>query len=143
MPWPASAVEQVPNRERYRSMIRHVLAVPLFLAMIAVMAARADDNDKESPKSAERDEAAIRQERLKDQFGDFKSALQRLITRLERSARQEDRERAVTLKKAIETASSKAIDQQFMSLINLLKENKALGLNEIKEAMEQSKLLAD
>src|SRR5947209_20514295 len=82
MPWPASAVEQVPNRERYRSMIRHVLAVPLFLAMIAVMAARADDNDKETPKSAERDEAAIRQERLKDQFGDFKSALQRLITRL-------------------------------------------------------------
>ena len=66
-----------------------------------------------------------------------------LAQRLERSPRPEDRDRAVTLKKAIEQASKEAIDHKFETLISLLKENKALSLNEVKDAMEQSKLLAD
>jgi hypothetical protein len=124
-------------------MLRHVLAVPLLLAMVLVLGVRADDAAKTPPKTGDRDDAAIRQESLQRQFGDFKTALFRLAGRLEISSRQEDRERAVVLKKAIETASSKAIDHQFDTLIHLLKENKALSLNEVKEAVEQSKLLAD
>ena len=84
-------------------MIRHVLALPLFLAMILVLVARADDTEKSPQKNPERDEAAMRQERLKDQFGDFKASLLRLAQRLERSSRPEDRERAVILKQAIAT----------------------------------------
>src|SRR5207245_7707134 len=125
---PAAHRAGVINRERYLSMIRHVLALPLFLAMILVLVARADDTEKSPQKNPERDEAAMRQERLKDQFGDFKASLLRLAQRLERSSRPEDRERAVILKQAIATASEKAIDLQFLSLINLLKENKALSL---------------
>src|SRR5437868_13470550 len=124
-------------------MIRHVLAVPLVLAMVLVLGVRADDPEKSPAKVPDRDEAAIRQERLKDQFGNFKTSLLNLAQRLERSSRSEDRERAVILKKAIETASAKGIDHQFMSLIHLLKENKALSLNEVKDAMDQTKLLAD
>ncbi|HEV3117737.1 MAG TPA: hypothetical protein VGY58_11830 [Gemmataceae bacterium] len=124
-------------------MIRHVLALPLLVAMILVLAVRADDNEKSPPKSGDREDATIRQQYLKDRFNDFKTSLLHLAQRLERSPRQEDRDRAVTLKKAIEQASKEAIDHKFETLISLLKENKSLSLNEVKDAMEQSKLLAD
>jgi hypothetical protein len=124
-------------------MSRHFLALPLFLAMILVLAVRADDTQKSAPRNSERDEDAIKEEHLAQQFNEFKSSLHALAQRLERSSKPEDRERAATLKKAIETASKEAVDHKFTKLIDLLKVNKQLNLNEIKEAMDQSKMLAD
>src|SRR5262249_51095491 len=98
---------------------------------------------KQKPLAVEKDEAALDQERLAVQFRDFEAALLRLAQRLERSSKPEDRDRAVTLKAAIKKASEVGIDGRFETLIGLLRTSKTLDYAEIKEAMEQSKSLAN
>jgi len=122
-------------------MVRHLLALPLILAMALFVAVRADD--PESPKkSREADDAAVKQESLARQFNDFKNSLLRLAVRLERSSRAEDRERAVVMRKAIDKANEETVDHKFEVLVNTLKNSKGLNLNEVKEAMDQSDMLA-
>src|SRR5262249_7598956 len=117
------------------------LLIPVALFLLTV---RADDQDSKSqPKPKSPQDAALEQERLADQFHNFENALLHLAQRLERSSKPEDRERATLLKEAIKKASEQNIDMKFKSLVTLLQSSKAFNLNEVKEAMDQSKMLAD
>lgn len=83
--------------------------------------------------------AAIRQERLARQFKDFEQALLRLAQRLESSSKPEDREKAAILKKAIAKAGDAGIDTKFDRLVNVLRNTKEVGLDELGRAAEQNK----
>jgi hypothetical protein len=129
-------------------MTSRVLGSLFILAMTFLLIAQAADppappQTKEKSLSAEKDDAALDQERLALQFRGFEAALLRLAQRLERSSKAEDRDRAVTLKAAIKKASEVGIDARFETLIALLRNSKSIGDAEIKEAMEQSKTLAN
>src|SRR5690349_6651134 len=97
------------------SMTRRVMA-SLFMATLAlVLVARAenpantkadpakktDDIDVKTPKS----EAALEQDRLAREFREFKNALLTLKDRLASSDRQEDKDKAIILEKALVKAS--------------------------------------
>src|SRR4051794_28693185 len=66
-------------------------------------------------------EAASKQEALRRQFDDFKQSLLRLAQRLEASSKQEDRDKATILKKAIAQASEQGVDTKFTTLVATLK----------------------
>ena len=80
----------------------------------------------------------IEQGRIKDQFDSLKQALLRLAQRLERSQRQEDRDRAAILKDAIKRAGDLNPEMKFDALINELKANDTLSLAQIRELMQLS-----
>jgi hypothetical protein len=128
-------------------MMRCVLASLLMVAITALSLVAADDPDnKPAPKDApgqQNDNEAIDQERMAQQFRDFQAALLHLAQRLERSTKPEDREKAAVLKEAIKKASDSAINTKFDKLISLLRDNKSISLNEIKDAMVQSNMLAN
>src|SRR5207248_969245 len=111
-------------------MTRRVLVSCLILTMAFLVIAQGADPQAPpaKPKSvtADKDEAVVDQERLAGQFREFEAALLRLAHRLERSSKTEDRERAVTLKAAIQKASEAGIDAQFETLIGLLRNSKSV-----------------
>jgi hypothetical protein len=115
--------------------------MPVLAFVLAALAA--DTQPKQKPIAAEKDEAALEQERLSRQFREFEASLLRLAQRLERSSKPEDRNRAVTLKAAIKKASEVGIDTRFETLIGLLRNSNSVDYAEMKEAMEQSKILAN
>src|SRR5438874_2849132 len=125
-------------------MSRRVLPCLILPAVLFLLIAQAaePENPPKKPIAAERDAAALDQERLAGQFRQFEAALLSLAQRLERSSKAEDRDRAVTLKAAIKKASEVGIDARFETLIGLLRNSKGLELGEIGEAMAQSKILA-
>jgi hypothetical protein len=120
-------------------MKRLLWAVVLVASLGLAPGGRADD----PPKSPGPQEPAVNQEILAQQFQDFERSLLRLAQRLERSSKPEDRERAATLKKAIALASGKGTDNKFDRLIKILRGSKSLSLQEIKEAMEQNRMVAE
>src|SRR5262249_34154252 len=125
-------------------MVRRFLIPLLVPVAVLFLTVRAEDQDTKSqakPKSPA--DAAIEQARLADQFHAFETALLHLAQRLERSSKPEDRERAALLKEAIKKASEQNIDMKFKALVNLLESSKAFSMNEIKEAMDRSRMLAD
>jgi hypothetical protein len=137
-----------PGRQRRNiSMIRRVLISTFVLTMAFLVIAEGADlqttQKKEKSANADKDEAAIDQERLAVQFREFEAALLRLAQRLERSSKAEDRDRAVTLKAAIKKASEVGIDARFETLIGLLRNSKSIDYAEMRDAMEQSKILAN
>jgi hypothetical protein len=95
------------------------------------------------PLSEERDQAILTQQRLASQYQAFEMSLLHLTERLERSKRPEDQERAKLLKEAIKKSSELAVDKKFDGLIELLRTNKSVTINEVKDAMDRSKMLAD
>src|SRR5205807_1811176 len=56
-------------------------------------------------------------------------------------AKPEDRQRAASIRKAIDLASTSGVDTRFDRLIGLLKKNKDLNLEEVTEAMNDTKML--
>lgn len=116
------------------------LLMPVLAFVLTALAA--DTQPKQKPLATEKDEAALEQERLSRQFREFEASLLRLAQRLERSSKAEDRDRAVTLRAAIKKAHEVGIDTRFETLIGLLRNSNSLDYAEMKEAMEQSKILA-
>ncbi|HXG12742.1 MAG TPA: hypothetical protein VNK04_23490 [Gemmataceae bacterium] len=136
-------------------MTRRLLATLLVVAVGFAFAARADDPAKADPKSkaakdgdaidpkVAREEAAIRQEQLARQFRDFEAALLRLAQRLSESSRPEDKEKAATLKKAIEKASTEGIDTKFERLVKELKDKQSLNLEDLEKARAANRDLSE
>jgi hypothetical protein len=84
------------------------------------------------------------QETLIRRFRDFEASLLRLAQRLEKSTKPEDRQRAENLKKAIALVGDQGVELKFTSLIEVLKKpTTSLSIPEIKEAMDQNKMLAE
>jgi hypothetical protein len=129
-------------------MIYRTLALCSVLVLGLAWSARGADAPA-TPKPAAKpvevkpEEAAVSQEILARQFRDFEQSLLRLAQRLERSSKPEDRERAANLKKAIALASDERTEAKFDKLIDILKSSKALSVQEIRDAMDQNKMLAD
>lgn len=127
----------------------HRILLALWIASLALVAIPGADDpstapqSKQKPLAAEKDDVALDQERLARQFRDFEAALLSLAQQLERSSKAEDRDRAVTLKAAIKKASEVGIDSRFETLVTLLRNTKSVELTEMKEAMEQSRTLAN
>jgi hypothetical protein len=129
-------------------MFRRVLASLLLLTCIVALTARADDPEpqdkpKDQTQTPDQGKAALQEERLSKQYQTFETALLHLKQRLERSNRPEDRERAAVLNEAIKKSSEVNINAKFETLITLLRNNKAVTLTEITDAMDRSKMLAD
>jgi hypothetical protein len=124
-----------------------ILAFGWVLAVWADDPAKPDDSAKpKDEKSSDvlKKEAAENQQVLERRFNDFNQSLLRLAQRLEKSTKPEDRQRAENLKKAIALVSDQGVDLKFKSLIEILqKPSTSLSLTEIKEAMDQNKMLAE
>ena len=89
-------------------MLRRVLAACLVGAMTFGLLLAADDPAKAPKKKDDatlREEAAIQQERLAEQYKRFEQSLLTLAQRLEHSSKPDDQARAKTLKEAIQEAS--------------------------------------
>jgi hypothetical protein len=138
-------------------MTRRVLGSLLVVAIAFVVVARADnpiaikvdskkagpnDDQKLDPKNTV-EEAAIKQQRLSQQYREFEGALLRLAQRLEVSSKVEDREKAVVLKKAIEKSMNEGVDTKFDRLVTLLRTTKAVTPEMLDQAKDQNKALAD
>src|SRR4051794_40976931 len=139
-----------PGRVRNLSMTRRVLASVVTAALALVLFARADDQArKDAPASPakgaalDKDEAALKQERLKIQFQDFEAKLLRLAQRLENSSKPEDIEKARVLKRAIDEASKSGVDTKFDKLVNDLKTSKALDLDTVELLAKKNEDLAN
>jgi hypothetical protein len=117
-------------------MLRRLLTVLSVLAVGFVLAARADDRlpgkikaktssegrtTVEGDSKVIQDDAAAKQERLKRNFDDFKQALLQLAQRLDKSPREEDRNKAEILRTAIKKASDEGVDTKFTVLVDGLK----------------------
>lgn len=133
-------------------MTRHVLASVLTAALAFVLIARADDLGKKDDAKAspakggatlDKDDAALKQERLKVQFQDFEAKLLRVKQRLERSSKPEDLEKARVLQRAIDEAGKAGTDNKFDKLVNDLKTSKALDLDTVEILAKKNEDLAN
>ena len=133
-------------------MSRFAITCLSLLAFGWVLVIRADEpksDDTSKPKDEKssavlKDEARESQEVLARRFKDFSASLLRLAQRLEKSTKPEDRQRADNLKKAIALVGEQGVDLKFTSLIEILKKpSTSLSIPEIKEAMDQNKMLAE
>jgi hypothetical protein len=126
----------------------------LAIAVLAVVwMARADDPVKPSPAKADsvdemvkklstiRDQTALKQEILAQQFRTFEQSLLQLAQRLEKSSKPEDRDKAVLLKKAVELAGKEGINTRFDKLISLLKSSQVDKLEDVQSAITESETL--
>src|SRR5438874_2153003 len=95
-----------------------VLTVALLAASFSVRAVgqqptpppkSAADQDLEKAKQ----QAAYEQERLRREFNAFQQKLLSMAQRYEKSAKTEEREKALVLRQAIEMAAKEGVDNQF------------------------------
>ena len=94
--------------------------------------------DKTDPKIKIED-AATQQERLKNQFDEFKQRLFVLAQKLENSTKPEDREKSKVLRKAIEKASEEGVETRFSTLIELLRGgNTANNTEQLQDILSQN-----
>jgi hypothetical protein len=112
---------------------------PALAALLLISPARAADEP--TPEDIQK-ELGARQTVLAQQYRNFEQALVRLAARLEKSSREEDRARAVRLKKALELAGREDVSGRFDRLIGALTSSKALELQELKKALADQKMLA-
>src|SRR5216684_1186440 len=117
----------------------------LLLTLVCSMAclALAGQQDQQKSTTNNKEDLTILEERLASQFNAFQSNLLQMAQRLERSSKPEDRERAVLLKDAIKKTQELGTPNKFATLIELLKANRAISLNDAKEAMDRSKMVAE
>jgi hypothetical protein len=139
--------------EKEVAMNRFTITCLGILAFGWVLVVRADDPPKPDDSAKPKDdkssdvikkESQENQQMLERRFKDFEQSLLRLAQRLEKSSKPEDRQRAETLKKAIALVGDQGVDLKFKTLIEILqKPSTSLSLTEIKEAMDQNKMLAE
>ena len=124
-------------------MLRQSLLMLTLLGSMACLAIAAGQQDQQKSTTNNKEDLTILEERLASQFNAFQSNLLQMAQRLERSPKPEDRERAVLLKEAIKKTQDLGTPNKFTTLIDLLKTNKAISLNDAKEAMDRSKMVAE
>src|SRR5579863_9822984 len=120
----------------------------LLLALIGLVAvallARSDDVVKKADNAGRiREDLALKEQILKNQFAEFEQSLLKLMQRLRASPKQEDRDRAVILQKALERASDSSISTQFEQLVEFLKLQQLKSVGDIKTASDRSARLAE
>jgi CRISPR/Cas system-associated endonuclease Cas3-HD len=115
----------------------------LVLAGSMTCLAFAGQQDQQKPTQSSKEDLTILEERLSSQFNAFQANLLQMAQRLERSPKPEDRQRAVLLKDAIKKTQELGTPNKFTTLIDILKSKNAISLNDAKEAMDRSKMVAE
>lgn len=90
-----------------------------------------------------REDIRLREQILKRQFEEFERSLLQLKQRLERSSKEEDRQRAKVLQKVLEQARDASITTQFEQMIDFLRKQKLTNVGDINIAMDRANKLAD
>jgi hypothetical protein len=129
-------------------MRRFVLAAFGLAALAGVLALRADEPASSPPKRDDsaakvRDKLSLDEQNLARRFSEFEQALLKLKQRLERSPRQEDRDRAAILQKALDKARDTSISTHFEQLIQFLRDQKLNSVPDITTARDQSERIAN
>src|SRR5690349_23600564 len=113
-----------------------VLTATLLAASVAVRAAdplaSAAVTDQELQKAKQ--QAAFEQERLRREFKAFQQSLLTMAQRYEKSAKPEEREKALVLRQAIALAEKEGVDNQFNKLVVTLTSS-GVNLQDIKDAI--------
>jgi hypothetical protein len=131
-------------------MVRRILATLCVTTLLGALAVRAADDpvrSKAGAKSARPDdskldptsaisEEAYREARLKMQFEEFKQQLLRLAQRLEKDPANKDK--AAVLKRAIDKVSEDNVEVKFDKLVNLLKAQKEIGLDDLGNILREN-----
>lgn len=99
------------------------------------------------PKSTDaikiKDELSLKEKILANQYQEFEQQVLRLKQRLERSGKQEDRDRALVLDRVLEFCKEKSISVKFEQMIDLLQSKELKSLPDIKQALERSQGIAE
>jgi hypothetical protein len=110
-----------------------------------LLAAQAQDEPAKAPASPGqlRDDSILQQQILQRRFAEFEQDLFKLIIKLKRSVKEEDRARADVLEKVLDRAKKELISVQFEVIVQQLKDQQLKSTGEIKIAAERSEKLAD
>ncbi|MCS7045295.1 MAG: hypothetical protein NZO58_02955 [Gemmataceae bacterium] len=90
-----------------------------------------------------RDDAVFQQQVLAQQFARFEQDLHKLILKLKRSSREEDRLRAQALERVLERAKTDLVSVKFEELITQLKEQQLKSTGELQTAAKRTAELAN
>jgi hypothetical protein len=120
-----------------------VLSVTLLTVSVSVRAADQPTPAQPAKSVADQDlekakqQAAFEQARLQREFSAFQQKLLAMAQRYEKSAKTEEREKALVLRQAIELAAKEGVDNQFNKLVLTLTSS-GITLNEINSAIGQN-----
>jgi hypothetical protein len=103
----------------------------------------AKKSSKDDDSAKVRDKLSLEEQVLANRFKEFELKLLKLKQRLEHSSRQEDRERAVILQKALEKARDAAIGTRFEQMVEYLKTQRLSNVQDLQTAKKRSEELAD
>jgi hypothetical protein len=120
-----------------------VLSVTLMAVSLSVRAAdqppsKPDTTDQQLQK--DRQQAAYDQERLRREFSAFQQKLLAMAQRYEKSAKPEEREKALVLRQAITLAEKEGVDNQFNKLVVTLTSS-GITVGELNAAVGQNEML--
>jgi hypothetical protein len=113
--------------------------------LLGLFAAQAQEpSTPKAPQASKiREDAPLREQILARQFAEFEQNLFKLILKLKRSVKEEDRARAEVLEKVLDRAKKDLVSVQFEKVIDQLKEQQIKSTGEIKIAAENSERLAE
>jgi len=117
----------------------------LSVSVAGILALRADEPQAKKTDDANqiREDLTLREQILARQFAEFEQSLLKLMQRLRASPKQEDRDRAVILQKALERAKDINVGTQFEQLVDLLKIQQLKSVGDIKSAADRSAKIAE
>src|SRR2546423_968318 len=120
------------------------MLVALSLAALSLLGVQGQEATPKSGDSSAKvkEDLTLREQVLARQFEEFQNALLKLKQRLERSDKQEDKDRAAALDRALEEAKRTGISTQFDQLVTFLKKERFADVGNIKEAADKSFKLA-
>ncbi|HLW66171.1 MAG TPA: hypothetical protein VKS79_12740 [Gemmataceae bacterium] len=128
--------------------LRRVLAVVICALVAAVLAVRAEppavpsSNTTPQNKSDELKNQVIReQEKLGREYKQFEGMLLRLAQTLDKSPAPEDRDKAQSLRKAIDIANQQQVENRFGKLLTTLVASKTLTYEDLEKAAGQNEEL--
>ena len=125
------------------ALVLMVLICAAFLVAIQAQEPVSQPRSTDSRAGQIKDDLILREQILARQFAQFENALLQLKQRLERSPKQEDRDRALILGRALDKAKDSSISVQFEQLVDFLKGRNLSSLPEIKTAQERASNLAE
>ncbi|HEY1380024.1 MAG TPA: hypothetical protein VGF55_24690 [Gemmataceae bacterium] len=122
------------------SRVLAVITATFLAATVAVRAADAPKPAGDQGTQKDKQQAAFEQERLRREFSAFQQSLLTLAQRYEKSAKPEDREKALVLRQAIDLAAKEGVDNQFNKLVATLTAS-GISLQDINAAIGQNQQL--
>ncbi len=124
---------------------RIALATVVLAALTYGLALHAQDTTAPKTEDAAqiRENLVHKEQILARQYQEFEQQLLRLKQRLERSSKQEDRDKALVLDKVLDYCKDKSISVSFEQMIDTLKSKELKSVPDIETALNRSKNIAE